>query len=104
MLLYLVQNSLEHTSAHDTPTTDTITEHSFPSFVTSQHALAKHVLDNKLITLVPTQGAFIVHGRSGKYCVTLFPKESCQCPSTNICFHILAAKMSIGQEPKKVSC
>ena len=95
----IVQNSPEHTSDHDTPTTDTITEHSFPSFVTSQHALAKYVLNNNLITLVPTQGAFIVQGRGGKYCVTLFPKESCQCPSTTTCFHILAAKMSIGQEP-----
>jgi hypothetical protein len=56
-------------------------------------------LDNNLITLVPTQGAFIVQDRSGKYCVTLFPKESYQCPSTTTCFHILAAKMSIGQEP-----
>ena len=72
---------------------------SFPSFDTSQHALAEYVLDNNLITLVPTQGAFIVQDRSGKYCVTLFPKESCQCPSTTTCFHILAAKMSIGQEP-----
>ena len=58
MILYLViqtvQNSPEHTSDHDTPTTDTITEHSFPSFVNSQHALAKYVLDNNLITLVPT--------------------------------------------------
>ena len=56
-------------------------------------------MDNNLITLVPTQGAFIVHDRSGKYCVTLFPKESYQCPSTTTCFHILAANMSIGQEP-----
>ena len=56
-------------------------------------------MDNNLITLVPTQGAFIVQGRSGKYCVTLFPKKSCQYPSTTTCFHILAAKMSIGQEP-----
>ena len=95
----IVQNSPEHTSDHDTPTTDTITEHNFPSFVTSQHDLAKYVLDNNLITLVPTQGAFIVQDRSGKYCVTLFPKESYQCPSTTTCFHILAANMSIGQEP-----
>jgi hypothetical protein len=87
-----VQNSPEHTSDHDTPTTDTIIEHSFPSFVTSQHALANYVLDNNLITLVSTQGAFIVQGRSGKYCVTLFPKESYQCPTTT-CFHILADKI-----------
>ena len=94
-----VQNSPEHTSDHDTPTTETIIEHSFPSFVTSQHALVNYVLDNNLITLVSTRGAFIVQDRSGKYCVTLFPNESCQCPSTTTCFHILAAKMRIGQEP-----
>ena len=73
--------------------------HAFPSYVTSQHALAKYVVDNNLITLVPTQSAFVVQGRGGKYCVTLNPKETCQCPSTTTCFHILAAKISIGQEP-----
>ena len=72
-------------------------EHKFPPFNTSEHALAKYVIDNNLISLVPTQGAFIVQG--SKYCVTLFPQETCHCPSTTTCFHILAAKISIGQEP-----
>jgi hypothetical protein len=49
-------------------------------------------VENNLITLVPQQGAFIVNGQKGKYCVTLFPKETCQKK------HILAAKMSIGLE------
>ncbi|CAG2257570.1 unnamed protein product [Mytilus edulis] len=54
----------------------------------SQQSLARFIVDNNLITLVPQQGAFIVNGRKGKYCVTLFPKETCQCelmttPSTN---------------------
>jgi hypothetical protein len=49
-------------------------------------------VDNNLITLVPQQGAFIVQGRKGKYCVTLFPKEKCQCEATSTCYHILAAK------------
>jgi hypothetical protein len=31
---------------------------------------------NNSITLVPQQGAFIVNGQKGKYCVTLFPKET----------------------------
>ncbi|VDI33695.1 Hypothetical predicted protein [Mytilus galloprovincialis] len=69
------------------------------SFVVDGKLLAKYIVDNNLITLVPSQAAFIVQGRNGKYCVTLFPKETCQCPSTTTCFHILAAKMSIGQEP-----
>jgi hypothetical protein len=55
-------------------------------------------VENNLITLVPQQGAFIVNGQKGKYCATLFPKETCQCVSTSTCYHILAAKMSIGLE------
>ena len=40
---------------------------------------------------------FVVEGSRGdKYAVTLFPKEKCQCPSTGECYHILAAKLSIG--------
>ena len=30
------------------------------------------------------------------HAVRLFPKESCTCPSTNLCYHIIAAKLSIG--------
>lgn len=30
--------------------------------------------------------------------VKLFPKETCTCPSTVQCYHILAAKMSIGMQ------
>jgi hypothetical protein len=51
-----------------------------------------------LITLVPQQGAFIINGQKWKYCVTLFAKETCQCVSTSTCYHIVAAKMSIGLE------
>ena len=72
----------------------------FPVFNTnsSQQSLARFIVENNLITLVPQQGAFIVNGQKGKYCVTLFPKETCQCVSTSTCYHILAAKMSIGLE------
>ena len=36
-------------------------------------------------------------GTSGNaHAVRLFPGESCTCPSTNTCYHILAARMSIG--------
>ena len=55
-------------------------------------------MENNLITLVTLQGAFIVNGQKGQYCVTLFPKETCQCVSISTCYHILAAKMSIGLE------
>ena len=43
---------------------------------------------------------FVVKGSCGqKYAVTLFPKETCQCPSTRHCRHILSAMMAIGFEP-----
>ena len=34
--------------------------------------------------------------RGDKYAVSLFPNEKCQCPSTGTCYHILAAKISVG--------
>jgi hypothetical protein len=72
----------------------------FPVFNTdsSQQSLASFIVENNLITLVPQQGAFIVNGQKGKYCVTLFPKETCQCVSTSTCYHIVVTKMSIGLE------
>ena len=33
--------------------------------------------------------------------VTLFPKPSCSCPSTGECYHILAAKLSVGMPKRK---
>ena len=42
----------------------------FPVFITdsSQQSLARFIVENNLITLVPQQGAFIVNGQIGKYC------------------------------------
>jgi hypothetical protein len=73
----------------------------FPAFENdcSLKTLARFSVDNDLITFVPQQGAFVVQGRKGKYCVTLFPKEKCQCEATSTRYHILAAKMSVGLEP-----
>ena len=42
-------------------------------------------------------GAFMVDGsRGGKYAVALFPNEKCRCPSPSTCYHILAARISVG--------
>ena len=30
------------------------------------------------------------------HAVRLYPKESCTCPSTGLCYHIMAVKLSIG--------
>ena len=63
----------------------------------SQHELAKAVVKENGVRLVADMNAFMVQGVSNKkYTVTLFPKETCQCPSTGTCYHILAAKLSIG--------
>ena len=35
--------------------------------------------------------------------VTLFPKETCSCPSTSPCYHILAAKLSVGLDNHQAS-
>ena len=44
-------------------------------------------------------GVFTVVGTTGKpHAIRLFPKESCTCPSTSRCYHILAVRMSIGLE------
>ena len=38
-----------------------------------------------------------VIGTSGNlYTVRLFPEQSCSCPSTTTCYHIIGARMSIG--------
>ena len=63
----------------------------------SQAALASRVIEENRICHVSKMGVFVVEGSKGdKYAVTLFPKESCGCPSTGECYHILAAKMSVG--------
>jgi len=59
----------------------------FPAYNTdrSHQSLTRLIVENNLITLVPQQGDFIVNGQKRKYCVTLFPKETCQCESTSTC-------------------
>ena len=44
-------------------------------------------------------GVFTVIGTAGNpHAVKLFPKESCTCPSNSTCYHIIAAKISVGIE------
>ena len=33
--------------------------------------------------------------------VTLFPKETCKCPATGECYHLLAVRMSLGMTELK---
>ena len=45
---------------------------------------------------------FNVNGTSGTTrVVTLFPKETCSCPATGDCYHLLAVRMSLGMTELK---
>ena len=64
----------------------------------TQKAMAKYVVDNDGVTQVPECDAFVVKGNNNKkYCVTLDP-DTCQCPSSTTCYHIMAVKMFLGQD------
>ena len=65
--------------------------------IDTQEDLAKKVISSDGVKLVSEMNAFMVCGlKDKKYTVTLFPKEECQCPATGTCYHIIAAKLSIG--------
>ena len=63
----------------------------------TQHERVKCVVDENKISMDPKLHTFTVMGSTRPHVVTLFPKETCSCPSTTQCYHIQAAKMSIGQ-------
>ena len=60
---------------------------------------SRFIIENKLISHNQELGVFTVLGTTGRpHAIRIFPKESCTCPSTGRCYHILAVKMSIGLE------
>lgn len=68
----------------------------------SQTARAKLVLSENRISFDPKLGVFIVKNSEGHHnAVKLFPKQSCTCPSTSECYHIISAKMSLGLQSKQ---
>ena len=72
----------------------------------SQRDRAMRVIADNRISMDSKLHTFTVLGSERPHVVTLFPKETCSCPSTSSCYHILAAKMSIGfdyyqQSPKQ---
>ena len=59
----------------------------------------RSIIENGHISHNQYLGVFTVVGTSGNaHAVRLFPHETCSCPSTNKCYHILAVRMSIGLE------
>ena len=64
---------------------------------TSQLARAKLVVEQDRISYDVKLGTFVVVSSEGNPSVVkLFPSETCSCPSTVQCYHILAAKLSLG--------
>jgi len=70
----------------------------------SREARARKLIEDGKIVHNAQLKVFTISGSSGHhYVVTLHPKESCTCPAKKGCYHIIAAKMSIGiaVEPKQ---
>lgn len=58
---------------------------------------ALDVIKNNKITFNPQLHIFNVEGTNGAVrVVTLHPKETCSCPANGMCYHIMAAKLSLG--------
>lgn len=61
----------------------------------------RHILQQGHISHSHNLGTFTVMGTTGNHhVVKLFPAESCSCPATSRCYHILAVRMSIGLDDK----
>lgn len=60
------------------------------------------LIDNRCISHDPNLGTFTVVGTGGKpHVVQVFPSETCSCPSTSQCYHLIAVKMSLGMPYSK---
>ena len=60
------------------------------------------IIENGHVTHNCKLGVFTVLGTTGNpHAVQLFPKETCTCPSTGLCYHIMAVRMSIGIDQQK---
>ena len=95
-------NDGEHSTVHTDEVTcsnNTNNEATQMSRCISSEARACLLLESNMISFDSKLHVFTVKGSSGvARVVTLFPKQSCSCPSTGECYHILAVKKSIGME------
>ena len=65
--------------------------------ISSSYAGASMIVKDNGISFDPKMHVFNVKGTSEVVrVVTIFPRESCSCPSTSGCYHILAVKLSLG--------
>lgn len=76
---------------------DTPEENDQKSTSTTQRSLALSAIQDNKVHLHTSAKSFVVEGTKGdKYAATLHPKESCQCEALGTSWHIIAAKLSIG--------
>ena len=71
------------------------------SQVASQESRARKLLDEGKVVHNPSLKVFTAKGTNKPHAVTLFPKETRTCPSTVTCYHIIAARMSVGINDEK---
>ena len=62
----------------------------------SQRERAVRVINENRISMDTKLHTFTILGSERPHVVTLFPKETCSCPSTSSCYHIIAARISVG--------
>lgn len=62
----------------------------------TNYGIAKWLVMQNKVRLVPEEQVFIISGLNNKYLVKLHPTESCSCLAKRFCQHIDAAKISIG--------
>ena len=72
-----------------------------PIIQLTQLERARRAIEENKVSVDPKLHTFTIMGTERLHVVTLFPKETCSCPSTTECYHILAAKTSIGQKDQK---
>jgi len=79
-------------AAEDVEPDDTMSD---PAVLLTSCERAKDV-ERDLLTLDPKLAVFTVVGTQEPRLVKLFPGLSCSCSATEICYHMMAAKMAVG--------
>lgn len=75
---------------------DPTDQDSFQPLANSIYSRAKDLIRNNKISFNPQMHIFNVQGTKEVRVVKLHPKESCSCPATGTCYHIMGVKLSLG--------
>lgn len=65
-------------------------------------ARAHKIINSSQISLDPKLGVFTVLGTTEPRVVKLYPSVTCSCPARANCYHVMAARMAIGDGAKPV--